>query len=550
MTPSGILQCINLITQISTNPDDLIGVISDRYYFDFPIIRVNIQLNFTKTLSIPESVFDFYVFHNLSDSDIGNAMDHMIVLPWFYPWAKVLFIGTNFSSEMLKYIARYYIINVTFLDITSGIISTSYPYKRHNWNTIDTEISSIGSCDDNLRIMTADDLFPMKIPKIWKKSHIRLTFKPTYLYAEYFICETRYEGIEIEIFLLIFKHLKMRFRLEPTNNTVLAIGDVFIHKTDLTFGATTVTKWMRQTEITCPYLQDYIKWFIAPASEIPRWKYISTIFQKNVWFAFIITIPSVSVAWTLGNYLNDEKITANVFFEISLSPFVLFLGQSHRFFSKNVFHKILVLCIVFMSTMTNFFFGTRLAYLLNGRNYEFKIDNLEQLRKNSMYVGHISQIVKTWVTQTSALRDYPEYFYIDCSEKLLECIQRSKVSKDIALVGSERMIRQKAKTHPSNISLKTLNVHPQGVYIHASLSKGHPIFPLINRMLQYLVESGIITKISEKYHELSRINIEPLSSRQLNFEHLVFPLFIWTIGNILSMIVFYHEKHKSNNFGK
>ncbi|KAL3267950.1 hypothetical protein HHI36_007087, partial [Cryptolaemus montrouzieri] len=539
--------CINLIVKISTNPEDLIGVISERNAFNFPLLHLNYQMNVQRASSLSQRLFNFYVFDNLNDSQIENIVDQMIQLPWFYPSAKFLFTGTNFSSEMLKHIAKYYIINVTFVDIFSGIITTSYPYKNNNLHNIDTDSSVIGSCDGNLLSLNVENLFPKKIPKKWMKSYIRLEYNPVSIFAECFTCKTRYQGIEIEIFILIFDYLKVRIEAAPTTSS--NAEDDFVQKSDVRFGLETIAFWNTQMDITWPYLHEPIKWFIAPASEIPRWKYIFTIFHKNVWIILIITVLAVSTTWTFGQYFNDGRLSAKLFCEITSSPFVLFLEQSREFSSESLFHKILVLCIIFMSTITNFLFGTRLAYLLNGKNYEMKIENLEQLREHNFYIGYYSELIKVWSNQTLELHDYPEYFYVNCRQIMLTCIQRSIEDRDIALVGSEKTIRKWAMKYSSTRSLKSLNVQLQTAAVHAFLRKGHPIFPLINRMLQNLVESGIVKNISEKYNKLLWINNVHLLSRRLNLQHLVFPLSIWTIGNFLSIIVFYYEKTKSNNIG-
>ncbi|KAL3267953.1 hypothetical protein HHI36_007090 [Cryptolaemus montrouzieri] len=542
MTPHGILQCINLITQISTNPADLIGVISGRNGFNFPLVRVNHLMNLPDASAFPGRLIEFYVFDNLSDMQIVQYVHQMRYLSWFHPSVKFLFIGRNFSSKMLKYIAKYYVINVTFLDISSGVITTTYPYKSNILHRINTEMNHIGSCNDDLLELTAENLFPTKIPKKWKNTYIRMTHNPTSVFAECFFCETRFKGIEIEIFLILLEYLDILLIVTPTNDSSIEVLNVFNYISDVTFGLETVILWNRQIDITWPYLQEHLRWFIAPAAEIPRWKYISTIFSKIVWISLIVTILTISAAWTFGSYTYNGKFSPKLFFEISLSPFILFLGQSRKFSSKNLYHKILVLCIIFMSTFTNFFFGTRLAYLLNGKNYELKIKNLRQLRENNFYIGYHSRLVKIWASQTLGMQDYPEHFYINCDGKMLSCIQSSIANRDLALIGSEMMIRNWAKMYSPNLSLETLNVHLQTAQISAFFTKGHPLFPLFNRMLQYLLESGIIKNISEEYNERLRMNDEPLSSKSLNFEHLVFPVSILTIGIFFSVIVFSFEK--------
>ncbi|KAL3267952.1 hypothetical protein HHI36_007089 [Cryptolaemus montrouzieri] len=544
MSPFGVLQCINLITQLSTKPEDVIGVISERNGFNFPLVRVNHLLSLPEESSFPMRLLHFYVFDNLNDTQITYYLEEMRFLSWFHPSVKFLFIGRNFSSKMLKFIADYYIINVTFLDISSGIITTTYPYKNNSLHTIDTEMRLIGSCNDNLLSMKADNLFPTKIPKQWKTTYIRTTHSPTPVFAGCFFCETRFKGIEIDIFLILIKHLGIFLNVTLARNKTLDMNHVCNYISDITFGLETVINWNRQMDITWPYLQEHVRGFIPPAPEIPRWKYISTIFHKSVWMALIVTILAISAAWIFVSYTNNEKTSPKLFFVMSLSAFVLFLGQSRKFTSQTFSHEILVLCIIFISTFTNFFFGTRLAYLLNGKYYELQIKNLKQVRENNFYIGYNAELVKIWLSQTLDMQDYPEHFYRDCDGKMLSCIQRATEKRGMVLIGSEMMIRNWAKMHSSNLSLETFDVDLRTVHICAFFAKGHPVFPLFNRMIQYLLESGIIKKISETYSEHLKINKEPLSARRLNFEHLVFPVFTWIIGILLSVVVFSYEKNQ------
>ncbi|KAL3267954.1 hypothetical protein HHI36_007091 [Cryptolaemus montrouzieri] len=460
MNPSGILQCINLIVQISTNPSDHIAV----------------------------------------------------------------------------------------LNISAGNITTSYPYNMKNLQRIDTRMNLIGVCNDNLVSLRADDLFPIKIPKIWKKSYIRTTYIRSDIFSKCIYCKTRYKGIESEIFIIISKYLGMPLKYIPYSS--IKDPALFPKKADVIFGFITIAFWSNIFDVTSPYLQERITSFVPFPLQIPRWKYIFTIFDKNVCIAALITVLAISAVWTFNNYMKFGKFSIIEFAEIGLSPFKLFLGQSRRFYSKNVCHKVLVFCIIFLSTMMNFFFGTRLSYLLNGKNYDSQIETTIQLKENNFYIGYNSNIVKSWSEQTLEMRNYPQNFYIKCSQTWFSCIRRSVKQRNIVLVGSERLIRSSEKKLYSEPRLESLNLfHLQMAHISAYFSNGYPLSPLINRMLQSLVESGIVKTITEKYDKLLRSYDEPLNSKSLAFEHMVLPLFIWTLGMFLGLVIFYYEIVKSRYIG-
>ncbi|KAL3274803.1 hypothetical protein HHI36_019587 [Cryptolaemus montrouzieri] len=194
--------------------------------------------------------------------------------------------------------------------------------------------------------------------------------------------------------------------------------------------------------------------------------------------------------------------------------------------------------------MMNFFFGTRLAYLLNGRNYEPQIKTVQQLRENNFHIAATSAYIDYWASETPEMRGYPKIFFTFPKMNISSSMQRAIERRDIAIVGLNREVRNVEKNLYNRLMLEPL-MKPQDVWnICAIFSRGHPLFSLVNRMVEYLLEAGIIRKITEKYDKLLQINDESLSMKSLSLEHMVLPLFIWTVGIVLSAIVFCYEKIK------
>ncbi|KAL3274863.1 hypothetical protein HHI36_019645 [Cryptolaemus montrouzieri] len=490
---------------------------------------------------------DFFILDSFNDTQVENIVQIMRRLSWFHPAAKFLIVGTNFSSAMLKYIAKYHVINVTILDSSSGNISTTYPYKTRSLQRINTDPSLIGYCNDSL-LDDRRSFISRKIPTYWKKTYLRLVYEYVEIFSNCVLCEDRYKGIESEIFIIIFEHLEMRLKAVKYTFSEGSAGylEVLNCETDMIFGLYARVSGYKDAEVTSPYLQEHMLWFIPVAPEIPRWKYIFHIFHKNVVIAFLVTIMAISLSWLFKNYTIQRNTSMNLFFEINLSSFELFLGQSHRFYTKSLSHKILVCCIILLSTMMNYFFGTRLAYLLNGKSYETKIESVEQLAENNFYVAYYLNRNRYLVSQISAFRDYPEKFYVNCSGRVISCIDRMRADGNMALVGAERQIIALEKNNYSIPPLVSLKEHLYTINISAFFSKGYPLFSLIDRMLQYLVQSGIVERISKKYHQLLRLNEESLSVRSLSIQHMVLPLFVWFVGIFLSVVVFCNERIKSN----
>ncbi|KAL3274804.1 hypothetical protein HHI36_019588 [Cryptolaemus montrouzieri] len=534
MNPLTILQCINIITQISTNPGDQIGVLSDRIGFDFPGIIIKYpfeRLRLYYEITPPK----YYIFDSFNEEQIENIIETMRWTFWFKPHAKFPIIGSNITTEILKLFAKYYIVNVTFLDVSSGNIATSYPYREKSLHRIDTEINFIKSCTDSLFISSEKDLFPIKIPNEWNKSKIRVTFRRKDIFSKCIHCKTRYKGIESEIFIVIFDYLKIGIQVVPFDERELN------YAADLTFGLQVDRP--RSKNPTYPYRHEHIAWFVPVASEIPRWKYVFTIFQKNVYIALVITILAISAVWSFKIYKYTGRKPIKSFFGILSSPFILFLGQSTRFYSKSLRHKILVCCIIFLATMMNFFFGTRLIYLLNGKNYESQINSIQKIRDNNFHIASTSRNLHYWAYFTPEMRGYPRHLFTYCIENVTSCIQRAIERKNIAIVGFDREVRNEEIKLYNQLLLEPISVH-QNENLQGIFSKGYPLFDQTNRMLQYLFQSGIIKNIAEKYDKLLRINDEYFSMKSLSLAHMVLPVSIWTVGILLSVIVFCYEQMK------
>ncbi|KAL3274858.1 hypothetical protein HHI36_019640 [Cryptolaemus montrouzieri] len=323
MNPLTILQCINIITQISTNPKDLIGVLSERDGLDFPSIRLNHRIKLPDESTFPRAI-NFFILDGFNDTQIENIVDIMRPFSWFDPRAKFLIVGTNFSSAMMKYIAKYYVINLTFLDSSCGNITTTCPYKTRSLQKIDTEASLIGYCDESLISMREDDFFPTKIPTNWKKTYLRLAHRNIPVFSRCVLCKNRYKGIESEIFITIFQYLDIRLKAEEFDVGPDTYFEVYNYEIDMIFGVFYQFWVFKSTEVTFPYLQEYVSWFIPMAPEIPRWKYIFHIFHKNVVIAFILTVLAISFLWSFKDYTTQRKTPMKLFFEMVWYPFKLF----------------------------------------------------------------------------------------------------------------------------------------------------------------------------------------------------------------------------------
>ncbi|KAL3267956.1 hypothetical protein HHI36_007093, partial [Cryptolaemus montrouzieri] len=439
MIPASILQCINIIVQITWNQKNPIVVVGEESGFNFPVLRLNVRKPYELGRNFQPP--NYYIFYNLNNTETGKFFFHTVKYYWLEPSARFLFVGTNFSTRMISFIAKYYIFEVTFLEINSGKISTYYPYKDSSLQKIDVEVKTIGFCDSSISTLEKYDLFSPKIPQKWINSILRILYLSTSTFSTCIHCKRRYKGIESEMFIMIFKHLNIRLTADVYVNQLYAERMLIQHKYDMIFGTQSALEWFSNMDVTMSYFQEDVVYFVANPLPLPRWKYYLTIFEVNVWCSWLVTIMIISAIWIWKTYVNDQNIAMVSFLRIPISMFVLFLGQSINLHYKSFCRKILISCIIFLITFMNFFFGTRLTYLLNGLNYGDVIDSVEKIKENHLYIGGLRGTY-IWASQSLETRGYPKRYYIDCTEHYVSCLERTMFKKDMAYVGSVREIQR------------------------------------------------------------------------------------------------------------
>ncbi|KAL3267959.1 hypothetical protein HHI36_007096 [Cryptolaemus montrouzieri] len=539
MIPGNILQCINTIVQITSFQNDQIAVLSEESGFNFPVLRFNVRKpdELRWYLQPP----NYYVFYNIDNRETEYFLFTTVnYYYWFKQRARFLIVGTNFSRDFISFIASYYIFDVTFLDIHSGKVLIYYPYKGSCLQKINVRVKTIGFCDSRISSLDKYDLFPPRIPQQWMNSSLKILYSFSYTFSSCVHCKSRYKGIESEIFITILKYLNINIIADKYYNQTYAERMLIEHKYDMIFGTQSVLKWVSNIDTTMSYVQEDIVYFVAIPQPLLRWKYYFSIFKANVWFSCLVTIMVISALWIWKTYVNDEKIKMVSFLETTISIFILFLGQSLNLHPKGLFHKILILCIIFLTTFMNFFFGTRLTYLLNGLNYGDVIDSLEKIKQNHLYIGGIG-VTYMWASQSLETRGYPKRYYIDCTYQIALCMKRTMFMKDMAFVASVRETQRLEKREYHKALLSQIRPPLYSAKLVAFFSKGHPIFPTINKLLYSLVESGIVSKIVKRYDRLMRLYMVPSRVKKLNFDHMVVPFVLWFAGIFMALSFFLIE---------
>ncbi|KAK9890795.1 hypothetical protein WA026_012139 [Henosepilachna vigintioctopunctata] len=403
---SSIIHCVNMIVSFYSVREQLsVAVFDEKDGYDFPHFLIDYQTPIAA--EVPFWPPTFYIFDRLTDSEIMWIIYKMRVPGWFRPDAKFLFVGSNISNQTLRLLVSNHILDTVFFDTDTRYLHTIYPYKNGSYIDIDTTMEPIGFCYANRITINQSRLLEPKLPTNWTKTRLNILYQKNDVFSVCFYCKNKYKGIESELFYMILKRLGISANLERF------VSYVSFHTTrndfaeDFLFGVQTAEFWPSSFDITTPYFEENVAIFVPPRQLMARWKYIFTIFSIETWIAWLIAILLISMVWSLQQYIFTKVSLSKLSLDMWVAAYKLFLGQGHSFHGRNISHGIIVLCIAILSTMMNFFFGTRLTYLLNGENYEPSINSLEEIWDNRLYIGTPTHFVSSLICAELNLDDCP-----------------------------------------------------------------------------------------------------------------------------------------------
>lgn len=529
-----LLQCINIIIQTYAKNEDLICTNQFFESLNFPSIKTDydneISLKYFPTQP------DFYIIQENDEAKLKTILDMLgnVSSPTFKPRGKFVFLSHNFSQEIIVKVASFYILDVIFIDVEKNEISTYFPYTQRTLNEVNTTLNGLGKCRDVSKI----ELFPTKVPQSWQNSTVMISFR---YYDAYSMCASCLEkGIDIDIFDIILNHTNIKgiYSVTPdkTDLSFCTRFEVFIGNYGPKYGS------IPFGEFSMSYTEDAVVW-IAPAPQpIPRWMYFLEIFDRKVWIACFSVICVISFTWSLAKWIIHE-ISIRELLTVPISTFCTFLGQNFTFRTVLISHRILIIFIIFLSVLMNFFFATRLTYLLNGLNIGNNINSLDDAVHNKLIFGCPKSLVPIFNNTKKRAEHLQNYFY-DCDSSP-KCVTRAAVVRDMVVCRTIRRTRfLKSLVNSQTGKWMVTELYPP-IYVKqvvAFFRRGLPVSSLFNRHIFYLVESGIMNRIIKKYEKFSEVEDLSTTVRKLQLEHLVAPLFLWLFGLLLAVSVFFVEK--------
>ncbi|KAK9879669.1 hypothetical protein WA026_006730 [Henosepilachna vigintioctopunctata] len=541
-----VIQCLRIFFSQYFSSSDLMCVVSKNNYYH---LFASLRFDYSEAIDIwdfnvdhPNDAIwyfypnhpDFYVLDGLTEQEFQVFINNMSDDPSFNPQARYLFLGSNFTSNLLHVLNDKFISNAVFFDVETGNLFIHFPYKKKSVNVKDHNFYQSAVCEKNGNLKVEQDLFPPKEPKVWKNSTLSVLYVPSEVYSICDHCENK--GVEMDCHILIstFFDIKLEFH---RNEDLVNFGE---DEYNVFFGGQLVQDFGL---FTMPYLRDEVTFFVPVSQLLSRWKYIFSIFPLSVWSLWFATVTLTTATWIMGDFILQQRICLEGLIAVPFIIFHWFLEKSFKIRRKSTFETILIILMLFLSNIMNIYFKSRFTYLLNGLNYEWSIDTFDDIISRKLKIGGTQHGINL-INSSVDVANYLQENYMNC--RGTQCLQRTAIERDMAALAMVSVARSTSNNFVDNTTgrllLKRINWPSFHMYVCSFFNRGHPMFPLFNRSLQRLAESGILMKI---YFEYVRKNIIQESSmgdtQKLNFEHIVAPLTMWCIGIITSFVVFFCE---------
>ncbi|KAK9874400.1 hypothetical protein WA026_002747 [Henosepilachna vigintioctopunctata] len=523
-----ILQCIGyLLRHVQLEYGAIYTELEFDSYPNIPIVSFDTQQTISEKIN---TKFDIIVLKYINDFSLETSLKKIGSLSPFNANSKYIIVGTKFSSTAVDILYKRYILNVVFIHEKNLNIFSYYPYKNTlNTRTVDKKLHKIGVCGE------IKDLFSRKLPKTWNNFTLHLIFHKNTPYA---ICNNCCKkGIEIEMFEIIGAALgsKMVFSVEANFSTWRIIREESLY--DIYFGNLSPLG----EDFIFPYIIDALFWFAPSPKSVARWKYIFLIFSWKVYLCCIVCFFAISLIWTMktsGNRISD-------FIHIYYLGFKLFFEQGLNLSKYDGRQKYLILLLLFLTFMMGACFKSRFTYMLFGNNFEKGIETFEDILDSGLNVGATPAMALRMNSSTYRIIEYFRTKTVSC-DLTMNCLNRVAYSSDIVVAKPELTfltVRHLYFDEDGRELLKKIEPSFLMYLITARTPRGHPVYDTINKYCQWMVENGIIMKITEKY-VWKMVENTSLNLKKLEIEHIKAPVAMWFIGNFFAILAFLAEKYR------
>jgi glutamate receptor delta-2 subunit len=448
-------------------------------------------------------------------------------------------------------------------------VYTLFPYQPtgHCGNVIDASLLDYWVKIDSGegRFLRNVPLFPPKIPRDLHGCTISVStfelepvvMKRTSVYDD---------GLEIRLLNIILSHMNLSVVFVPPppqnerwgrpqlNGSWNGIrGHVVQRRSDVAFGGMIISGPSKgQFDVTIPYLEESIAWYVPCAKTIPRWVAIMRVFTTNLWLMIVVTYVSVSaLIW----YLHKSQRRSSEFFQNTSQSFVIcllkqwavMLGMSASLRVPNA-ATIRIVFILWMlySFALDTVYQTFLVTHLVDPGLEKPISTEEQLLQSGLELG-INPFLEAAQDDTFHSR-YSKR--IPCPN-IEQCLRRVAEKGDLAVLCArnlgEYMGRIKFADSDGKPAYCDLDEQLTTVRVVMYMRKGDPLLYEFNKVILHVLEAGFLdhwwrdlkqtaTLTSKKFLTADTRGYLPLT-----MYHLQSSFYAFSLGHVLSVAVFLSE---------
>ncbi|KAJ9591270.1 hypothetical protein L9F63_002203 [Diploptera punctata] len=384
---------------------------------------------------------------------------------------------------------------VEFMDVY-----TWFPYGSTQCANVE-EIIILDKCIDGQFIMK-NELFPPKIPSNLNGCPLIVSvsdFRPYLILTDNSTDdEHKYRGYEMEYIILICKKMNMTLVYsEISNENVInmftdKLAEVMIEKvSDIAIGAFPLHPFFNSYgDPSIPYLFSAAKWCVPCPKLLPRMQRITSILSPFMLLMMLMVfLLATFVIYHISDVSDSDKFLKPV--SSLYVAWAVLLGISVLDMPKSLKLRLFFTLLLWYCFIMNVMFQAVIVSLLIEPGFENELKTFDELVSSNIRYAYYSMI-ETLFTLTSynEHRRFPDppiiyHNYSQCLEDIITGKMIATICTDFYAEYLNAITPQKGQ-----ICFVDESIASGGVVMY--MSRGNPLLPKINELIQRCFESGLV----------------------------------------------------------
>ncbi|CAH0557595.1 unnamed protein product [Brassicogethes aeneus] len=431
---------------------------------------------------------------------------------------------------------------------------TYFPYKYENVHQPNLEIHYLNECLDNKR-----NIFPSKIPKLWRNTTLNLGYIEIPPYVEV-VDNKEINGFEVYVYkalqsILKFKitykekHTQYGYQLEKHLLNTGALKSINDKTIDSAIGLFQGKSFpYNDFDMTFSFCEEYVSWVAPREYKRTSFKRITNIFDKTIWFSYLTYFACISVFLYVNSMvLGFRKDLVKCVMQ-SLSIALSTSSKTVDFWSTRLATQTFRFIVIIVYAL----FTSKLILLQTEDGNVEDLSNFKDIISSKYYIGLTKGLEEIFEGYHEENEKYIYENHIIC-RNLIECLNKTAFDKTVVTASPQWVTDYTLPIYYINQDGKSLIYINKKKYFWMILvnwyfTKGFPMFLRINQLLYRLKSVGIIYRyysltynIIDVLNQLSMARFSLIYTKPLNLTHFEGAVTILTFGWTLSLIVFVME---------